>query len=169
MCLRWRVFLDEGLDMFIHRNVAGSCQSSGGWSPVLMVEARILAQVGLRGICGGQSGTATGFSPSPSVFPCQYHSTAAPHSLMYLGDGQRAHYRPSSTETQFHLIVTITMNVATGGRRLPSGNLSFGKRTLVESMSGGWTHEGSDRIVWRPLLLGVKSLRLKASVTRWSG
>jgi hypothetical protein len=43
----------------------------------LFAEARIRARVISRGICGGRSGTGTGFSPSSSAFPCQYHSTVA--------------------------------------------------------------------------------------------
>jgi hypothetical protein len=47
---------------------------------LLTAEAPVRSHVRPRQIHGGQSGTGTGFSPSTSVFPCQYHSINAPHS-----------------------------------------------------------------------------------------
>jgi hypothetical protein len=44
----------------------------------LTAEARDRSRFSLCGICGGQSGTGTGFSPSTSVLPCQFHSTGTP-------------------------------------------------------------------------------------------
>jgi hypothetical protein len=45
---------------------------------LLTAEARVQSRVGPRGICCGQSGTGTDFSPrSASVFPCQFYSTGA--------------------------------------------------------------------------------------------
>jgi hypothetical protein len=56
---------------------------------VLTAEARVRVHVSQCEICGRQSGTGTGCYLSPSLFPCQYHSTAAPYSPMYhLGAGQ---------------------------------------------------------------------------------
>jgi hypothetical protein len=46
----------------------------------LTAEARVRFQASQCEMCGGQSVTATGFSPSTSVFPCQYDSTNAPYS-----------------------------------------------------------------------------------------
>jgi hypothetical protein len=56
--------------------------------PVLpLKETRVRFQGSPCGICGKWYWDR--FSTSPSVFPCQYHSTAAPYSLMcHLEDGQ---------------------------------------------------------------------------------
>jgi hypothetical protein len=44
----------------------------------LTAETTVRSRVSPYGICGGQSDTGTGFSPSTLVYPCQFHSTGAP-------------------------------------------------------------------------------------------
>jgi len=47
----------------------------------VIANARVRAQLSPSGICGEQSGTVTGFSPSTSVFPFQYRSTIGTYHL----------------------------------------------------------------------------------------
>ena len=47
-------------------------------------EGWVQSQASQDGICSVRSGTGTGLSPSTSVVPCQYHSTTASYSFIYL-------------------------------------------------------------------------------------
>ena len=59
-----------------------SKHSSTGYI-LYIAEARLHSRVTPSRICGGQSGTVTGFSPSTSVLPSQYHSTKAPYLVQH--------------------------------------------------------------------------------------
>jgi hypothetical protein len=55
----------------------------------MYAEVRVRVRVSLCEICDGQSDTGTGFSPSSSIFLCQYHPSVAACSYVIWGMNSR--------------------------------------------------------------------------------
>jgi hypothetical protein len=62
----------SGLILWHYLGIVGRTMAQVVSRRPLTAEARVRARVNPCWICGGQSGTGTGFSPSSSVFSCQY-------------------------------------------------------------------------------------------------
>jgi hypothetical protein len=60
------------------------CYISGGSSPVSYREGPNTISGQSMWVCGGRSGPGTVFSPTSSVFPCQYHCMDTPWAFTHL-------------------------------------------------------------------------------------
>jgi hypothetical protein len=74
----FRNFANAPRNRWIYATLLGRAMAQEVSRRPLTSEARVRSRVSQCGICGGQSGIGTGFRPSTSVFPCQFHSTGAP-------------------------------------------------------------------------------------------
>jgi hypothetical protein len=111
---------------------------------LLTTETRVHYQDSLCGICGGQSGNVTGLSLSLSVFACQYHSTAAPYSLMYhLVDRQRPPFRRNTVS-----LYRNNKRIPTTGLRTRSCDIKFHSvfKTTASLGTGKSLHYSSDSL-----------------------
>jgi hypothetical protein len=70
-----RLCVPVHFNMTVCMRMSGRAMAQAVSRRPLTAESWVRARVYPCGICGGQSGTGAGFSPSFSVFPCQYNST----------------------------------------------------------------------------------------------
>jgi hypothetical protein len=84
--------------MLCIRKMAGRVIAHADSCWFLTAEAPFRYQVSPFGICGGQYGSRRGFSPSTSVFPCQYNSSG--HSRIIYGLDNRPVSGRSFTDTE---------------------------------------------------------------------
>jgi len=73
-------------------------------------ETWVCTWVSPHGMCGGQSRTGTGISPSSLIFTCQYHSTMALHT--HISPGGRT-IGPLVTAVQRHSLTPSTRTTTT--------------------------------------------------------
>ena len=80
-CLEVKGFLISTLNYKISR-FEGRALTQAVSRRSFVAEAWVQSQASPCRVWGGQSGTATGFTPSTFIFPSQYHFTDAPFSLI---------------------------------------------------------------------------------------
>jgi len=126
-----------------------SCQN-------LTIEAQVQSQASLFEICGGQSGTRIGAPLSTLVFPCQYHSTNAPFSLIHSIHSfiiqpsihilWMLYFVAVNSVIKWHAVLTFIFFTATGAKRQKLKMITVPDGEEVVCLSFWWSEQQCKKI-----------------------